>query len=73
MLKQNFTGLIEQATEGDDFDPWGFGTSRTQELPLSLQWLYEKYPSNQSELIWETMELMFAGGGKRAVTGQSSL
>ncbi|KIM98411.1 hypothetical protein OIDMADRAFT_56776 [Oidiodendron maius Zn] len=62
MLRNNFTGLIEQHSEGDDFDPWGFGTSRTHELPVSLQWLYDNYPSNNSDLIWETMELMFAGG-----------
>jgi hypothetical protein len=62
MLKDNFTGLIENKTLGDSFDPYGFGLSRTHELPISLQWLYENYPRNNSELIWETIELMFAGG-----------
>ena len=62
MLKDNFTGLIEQKSEKDNFDPYGFGLSRTHELPLALQWLYENHPRNNSELIWETMDLMFAGG-----------
>lgn len=62
MLKNNYTGLIEQASEDDDFDPYKFGLSRTHELPLSLQWLYEQHPRNNSQIIWETMELMFAGG-----------
>ncbi|KAL4887822.1 hypothetical protein BDV59DRAFT_211808 [Aspergillus ambiguus] len=62
MLKDNFTGLIENKTLGDSFDPYGFGLSRTHELPMSLQWLYENYPRNNSEIIWETMELMFGGG-----------
>ncbi|KKY14018.1 hypothetical protein UCRPC4_g06879 [Phaeomoniella chlamydospora] len=62
MLKANFTGLIQQS--GDDFDPYGFGLSRTHELPVSLQWLYERYPCNKTEIIWETMELMFEGGRK---------
>lgn len=62
MLKNNYTGLVENKTEGDDFDPYGFGLSRTHELPLALQWLYENYPRNNSEIIWETMELMFQGG-----------
>lgn len=38
MLKDNFTGLIENTELGDDFDPYGFGLARTQELPVSLQW-----------------------------------
>ncbi|XRM42803.1 hypothetical protein ABZX51_006017 [Aspergillus tubingensis] len=62
MLKDNFTGLIENTTLGDEFDPYGFGLARTHELPMSLQWLYENYPRNNSEVIWETIELMFAGG-----------
>lgn len=62
MLKDSFTGLIENKTLGDSFDPYGFGLARTHELPISLQWLYENYPRNNSEIIWETMELMFAGG-----------
>ncbi|KAL3430044.1 hypothetical protein BDV09DRAFT_202517 [Aspergillus tetrazonus] len=62
MLKDNFTGLIQNKTLGDSFDPYGFGLARTHELPMSLQWLYENYPRNNSEIIWETIELMFAGG-----------
>ncbi|KAH8161630.1 hypothetical protein CIB48_g6633 [Xylaria polymorpha] len=30
-------------------------------MHISLQWLYENYPKNNSELIWETMELMIQG------------
>ncbi|KAL4947112.1 hypothetical protein BDW69DRAFT_199895 [Aspergillus filifer] len=62
MLEDNFTGLIQDETLEDNFDPYGFGLARTHELPMSLQWLYENYPRNNSEIIWETMELMFAGG-----------
>lgn len=62
MLKNNFTGLIQQKSQSDNFDPYGFGLSRTHELPMSLMWLYEKYPRNNSEVIWETIELMFEGG-----------
>jgi hypothetical protein len=64
MLQDNFTGLIQNKTLGDNFDPWGFGLSRTHELPLALQWLYENHPRGNEELIWETMELMFVGGRK---------
>lgn len=60
MLQQNFTGLLPQ--DGDTFDPYGFGVSRTHELPISLMWLYEKHPRDNHEMIWRTIELMFEGG-----------
>lgn len=59
MLKDNYTGFIPQA--GDSFDPYKFGLARAHELSTSLQWLYEEYPSGKEAIIWETMELMFAG------------
>ncbi|KAL3476611.1 hypothetical protein BJX99DRAFT_258361 [Aspergillus californicus] len=64
MLQNNFTGLLQNTDEGDNFDPFGFGVSRTHELPLALQWLYENHPRGNRDVIWETMELMFAGGRK---------
>ncbi len=57
MLKNNYTGLINKA--GDDFDLGGFGERRVQELPMSLQWLYDHHPEGHEELLVETMELMF--------------
>lgn len=62
MLQANFTGLIEDKSQGDDFDPYGFGIMRTHELPISLMWLLDNYPKNNSAVIRETIELMFAGG-----------
>ncbi|ORY68337.1 duf1680 domain-containing protein [Pseudomassariella vexata] len=60
MLQDNYTGLI---VHGDDtFDIAGFGMGRTHELHIPLQWLYEKYPRNNSQILWETMELMIDGG-----------
>ena len=61
MLKKNFTGLITNDSEGDYFDPGGFGIARAHEFPVSLMWLYEQDPRENAELIWETMELMFEG------------
>ncbi|KAI9044468.1 uncharacterized protein KD926_001069 [Aspergillus affinis] len=62
MLQNNFTGLIQHP--GDTFDASGFGAGRTHELHIPLQWLYEKYPRNNSRLLWDTMDLMIAGGIK---------
>ncbi|EPE34274.1 Six-hairpin glycosidase [Glarea lozoyensis ATCC 20868] len=62
MLQNNFTGLIQQKSEADNFDPYGFGLSRTHELPVSLMWLYEHYPRDNSQMILETIDLLFEGG-----------
>lgn len=62
MLKNNFTGLIQQ--EGQDIDNDGFGPMRAHEMHIPLQWLYENHPRNNSQLIWETMELMIEGSVK---------
>lgn len=58
MLKNNYTGFIQQP--GNDFDPFGFGTTRAHELSISLQWLLVEHPQGQEALIWETMELMWS-------------
>ncbi|KAF1981397.1 hypothetical protein K402DRAFT_425448 [Aulographum hederae CBS 113979] len=62
MLERDFEGLIQQP--GDVFDRGGFGNARTHELVMSLQWLYESHPRDNSHTIWKTMELMFEGGRK---------
>ncbi|KAI0855356.1 hypothetical protein F4860DRAFT_496703 [Xylaria cubensis] len=59
MLQNNFTGLI--AKPGDVFDGSGWGPARAHEMHIPLQWLYENHPKNNSDLIWETMELMIQG------------
>ncbi|PYI32525.1 hypothetical protein BP00DRAFT_445559 [Aspergillus indologenus CBS 114.80] len=51
MLGDYFTGLIENKSLGDNFDPNGFGLSRTHELPISLMWLYDNHPRNNSQII----------------------
>ncbi|KAI0021043.1 hypothetical protein F4780DRAFT_790764 [Xylariomycetidae sp. FL0641] len=60
MLRNNYTGLLNH--EGDVFDTAGFVTGRTHEMHIPMQWLLERYPRNNSQIIWETMELMIEGG-----------
>ncbi|KAL2206771.1 hypothetical protein CC79DRAFT_1370172 [Sarocladium strictum] len=62
MLQNNFTGLLTNKELKDNFDPWGFGVSRTHELPISLMWLYENHPRGNQKTILETIDLMFEGG-----------
>ncbi|KAI0534253.1 duf1680 domain-containing protein [Xylaria digitata] len=59
MLQDNFTGLIPR--KGDVFDGSGWGPARAHEMHIPLQWLYENYPKDNSDLIWETMDLMIEG------------
>ncbi|KAI1428144.1 duf1680 domain-containing protein [Xylaria sp. FL1777] len=59
MLQDNFTGLVPKT--GDVFDGDGWGPARAHELHIPLQWLYENHPKNNSDLIWETMDLMIEG------------
>ncbi|KAI0428964.1 duf1680 domain-containing protein [Xylaria sp. FL1042] len=59
MLQNNFTGLVPKT--GDVFDGSGWGPARAHEMHIPLQWLYENYPKNNSDLIWETMDLMIQG------------
>lgn len=62
MLKNNFTGLVQDKSQADNFDPYSFGLARTHELPISLMWLLENHPQNNTALIRETIDLMFEGG-----------
>lgn len=62
MLKDGFSGLIQK--DGQDFDGDGFGAMRAHEMHIPLQWLYEQHPRNNSQIIWETMELMIEGSAE---------
>ncbi|KAI1341439.1 duf1680 domain-containing protein [Xylariaceae sp. FL0016] len=62
MLQNNFTGLIPKAD--DVFDGDGFGPARAHEMHIPLQWLYETHPKNNSQVIWDTMNLMIEGATK---------
>lgn len=55
MLKNNYTGYL-----GTDDDLWG--RARFQDMIITLQWLYEKYPQNNSQILLENMNLLLDGG-----------
>ncbi|KAJ2894992.1 hypothetical protein MKZ38_007005 [Zalerion maritima] len=61
MLKDNFTGLLEDKEKGDHFDGYGFGVARGHEFCVVLMWLYEHYPRQNESVIWNTMKLIFEG------------
>jgi hypothetical protein len=56
MLKDNWQGF--EWHPGDQFDEQ-WGRSRAADLVITLQWLYEKYPGDNAEKIWECMTLIY--------------
>ena len=52
MLANNYQGYVAHANDTFD-EQWG--RSRAADMILSLQWLYEHYPMNNTQNIWENM------------------
>lgn len=63
MLKNNGTGLVEQE---DDLLPgyYFWFLSRVAEMIVSLQWLYEKHPCGQEQILFENMRILHKYGYK---------
>ncbi|KAK4917914.1 hypothetical protein LTR28_013216, partial [Elasticomyces elasticus] len=61
MLQNNYTGYIYH--EGDKLDEgdYSWGRVRDQDMMVSLQWLYEKYPRNNSQLLLDNMWYLYNG------------
>lgn len=62
MMWNNYTGY--QYHDGDtlssgDFD---WGQVRSADMVLTLQWLYENHPGNQSQLLLDNMNYFHDGG-----------
>ncbi|KAL1987371.1 hypothetical protein VTN96DRAFT_4087 [Rasamsonia emersonii] len=55
MLADNYTGYVVHP--GDDFDDQ-WGRSRAADMILGLQWLFEKDPRNDSQILFECMQYL---------------
>ena len=55
MLADNYTGYIEKP--GDLFDA-SWGRVRDHDMIISLQWLYENYPANNTQVLLENMKYL---------------
>jgi hypothetical protein len=64
MLANNYTGLVHHKGDKFDYAATQWGLPRTQDMMVSLVWLYEKHPSNYSETLLEDMGYMDRGGYK---------
>jgi hypothetical protein len=62
MLADNYTGYIYH--EGDKLaagdDQWG--QVRSQDMIITLQWLYEHHPGNQSRILLDNMNYLHDKG-----------
>lgn len=56
MMKANYTGYISHPGDllGPDGTAWG--QVRSQDMIITLQWVYEHHPGNQSQLLLENMK-----------------
>lgn len=61
MLKDNGTGYLPQPgdvlSEGDH----DWGRVRVCDMMISLMWMYENYPSNQSQILMENLQMLRDG------------
>jgi hypothetical protein len=64
MLANNYTGLIYHKGDKFSWEATQWGLPRTQEMMVSLMWLYEKHPGNYSDILMDNMRYMHEGGFK---------
>lgn len=64
MLKNNGTGLVEQENSEIDGGYFFWFLSRVAEMIVSLQWLYDKYPRGQEQILRENMQMLHEYGWK---------
>lgn len=62
MLADNYTGFIYH--EGDEFVEGGteWGLTRAQDLMVPLQWLFDYYPRNNSQILLDNMRYLYEAG-----------
>ena len=62
MLKNNYTGYWYQ--QGDlltaDDDTWG--RVRSQDMMITLQWMFERHAGDQADMLLENMKMLHDGG-----------
>lgn len=63
MLEANGTGYINQGPPLKlSADNWSWGRVRSQDMIMTLQWLYEKHRGNMSDVLLNSMKLLHRYG-----------
>ncbi|KUI63279.1 hypothetical protein VP1G_10430 [Cytospora mali] len=62
MLADNYTGFLYH--DGDEYSEGAteWGLSRAQDLMVPLQWLFDYYPRNNSQILLDSMRYMYEAG-----------
>ena len=58
MLKHNGTGMIYHDGDKASADDFIWFRSRSQDMVVSLQWIFDHYPGNNSEILRENIRLI---------------
>lgn len=62
MLKDNYTGYwYQQGDVLNEGDTW-WGRVRSQDMMITLQWLYDYHPADQRPMLLENMKMLHDGG-----------
>lgn len=62
MLKNNYTGFVYQLGDTVSSGDFAWGQARSADMVLTLQWLYENHPGDQSQLLLDSMKNFYEGG-----------
>lgn len=61
MLKDNGTGYLPQQDDLISPSDHDWGRVRVCDMMISLMWMYENYPANQSQLLLENLQMLREG------------
>ncbi|KAH9826563.1 Beta-L-arabinofuranosidase [Teratosphaeria destructans] len=62
MLADNYTGYIAHPGDELDSDGTAWGQVRSQDMIITLQWLYEHHPGNHSQILLNNMQYLHKEG-----------
>lgn len=62
MMRDNYTGYQHYADSTLNEGDFDWGRVRSADMVLTLQWLYENHPGNQSQLLLDNMKYFHDGG-----------
>ncbi|EMC93981.1 hypothetical protein BAUCODRAFT_74673 [Baudoinia panamericana UAMH 10762] len=62
MLADDYTGYIYHNGDPMSADGYSWGQARSQDMMITLQWLFEHHPVNQSQLLLDNMNYLHQAG-----------
>lgn len=62
MMAANYTGYVYHEGDLMNADGYSWGRVRSQDMMITLQWLFEHHPENQSQLLLDNMQSLHEQG-----------